>query len=405
MSIVRVKLLVFDKALNPLGVIDRFTSFFFRRSWSSPGYFEIHTDYFDRSLMRKENVILVQRIRRRGTRREVINDPATSGRIITVTDSRESGRSVTISGKGLLTLADERITIPPEGQSHQVLKGRHAYVLYKLVDSHMRTPEDYKRRFAQLATTETADNLYGRDFEFSTRLKPLLGELESICAESMLGQVINLDYKNKRYLYEVRMGRDLTSDQSENPRVIFSENRGNVLRHTVTDSDEHYKTTAYVAGQGEGADREIVTVGGDAFGIDRRELYVDARDVGPDGAAVSLEDRGKLKLAEHKSVLALESEVDGFSYLEDWNLGDFVTVINEDHGIKQDMQITEVQETYETAKATVEVTFGEPIKSVIKKIEATTNIPVIEHKDTKDFWTDETFKTDAKDGSVWIRTY
>ena len=57
-----------------------------------------------------------------------------------------------------------------------------------------------------------------------------------------------------------------------------------------------YKNCAIVAGQGEGANREIVIVNDNLSGQDRKELFVDARDI-EDGT--NLADRGKSKLAEN----------------------------------------------------------------------------------------------------------
>src|SRR5699024_553894 len=85
------------------------------------------------------------------------------------------------------------------------------------------------------------------------------------------------------------------------------------------ESELDYKNFAVVAGQGEGADRRIVTVG-DAVGKDRRVLFVDARDVEEETdeedpqpipvheIAERLRNRGKQKLAEYEQEIYLEGQ-------------------------------------------------------------------------------------------------
>ena len=60
--------------------------------------------------------------------------------------------------------------------------------------------------------------------------------------------------------------------------------------------DGDYANVAVVQGAGEGENRATVTVGlTDATGADRRELYVDARDVQPD------EEKGETNKSEATS--------------------------------------------------------------------------------------------------------
>ncbi|MDQ9752222.1 hypothetical protein RFZ03_16400, partial [Acinetobacter baumannii] len=78
-------------------------------------------------------------------------------------------------------------------------------------------------------------------------------------------------------------------------------------REYISDISE-YKNTAITAGQGEGADRKIHIEGEENAGIDRYELFVDARDIEKEE---QLPDRGKSKLAECVEVNSYSSAVDG----------------------------------------------------------------------------------------------
>ena len=93
-----------------------------------------------------------------------------------------------------------------------------------------------------------------------------------------------------------------------------------------------------VGGEGEGADRRYTTVGGGS-GLNRRELFTDARDissnVGSDDALTDaeymaqLQQRGKEKLAENVSITSFEGETETtimFQYGKDFFNGDIVQI-------------------------------------------------------------------------------
>lgn len=78
-----------------------------------------------------------------------------------------------------------------------------------------------------------------------------------------------------------------------------------------------------MAGQGEGADREIVMLGSDATGLDKHVIFVDARDI--ENASV-LPARGENKLIEHQRIISFQSEVlphGPFQYEKDWDCGGY----------------------------------------------------------------------------------
>lgn len=150
------------------------------------------------------------------------------------------------------------------------------------------------------------------------------------------------------------------------------------------DSDLNHKNTAYIAGQGEGVDRRVVVLG-QASGLARKELFVDARDVleetDVEGEVpvprplneiiADLINRGKQKLAELIQETFLEAQImthSTFKYEKDWDLGDVVTVQYKDWGVTLDARITEVKEIYEADGVQIEATFGNSRPTLISKI-------------------------------------
>lgn len=169
-------------------------------------------------------------------------------------------------------------------------------------------------------------------------------------------------------MFDTYSGRDLTAGQTISPPVNFSPEFGNIHVQEFIDSLIDFGNYAFVAGQGEGAEREIVTVGGETSGLDKHVIFVDARDV---DNAPDLFSRGEAKLAERQRVLSFQSEVltvGPFVYQQDWEVGDLVTVQNKSWGLTMDSRVTEVEEIYEAGGFRLNVTFGYNLPSLSKKL-------------------------------------
>lgn len=73
-------------------------------------------------------------------------------------------------------------------------------------------------------------------------------------------------------------GVDRSDDRSANYSGVFGDRAGNLTEISFEDDASNYKNVAIVGGAGEGADR-VVRIVGSASGDDRRELWVDAKDL------------------------------------------------------------------------------------------------------------------------------
>ena len=177
----------------------------------------------------------------------------------------------------------------------------------------------------------------------------------------------------KKMTFETYKGIDRTTQQGENPRVIFSESYNNLNRAKHNYSDETYKTKIVVGGAGDGPDRIYVTVGGGS-GFDLREMFLDAKDINKDDFPThaayleALRVRGKEAMAQNAIVENFEAEVEAdinFTYGVDWDLGDVVTVNKKKWNKILDLRITEAREVYEYGGMYVVPTFGEALPTVI----------------------------------------
>ncbi len=165
-------------------------------------------------------------------------------------------------------------------------------------------------------------------------------------------------------------GRNLTAAQSERNPVIFSPDFDNIEAQEYIDSEIGYKNFAYVGGQGEGEMRTIEQVG-TSTGLDRREMFIDARDLDDQSTLI---DRGVQKLQELDMIESLEANIltyGPFIYEKDWDLGDIVTIQNKKWNVTLDARVTEIREVYESSlpgNFKLEVTFGNSSPTLIDKV-------------------------------------
>ena len=194
------------------------------------------------------------------------------------------------------------------------------------------------------------------------------------------------DFEENILTFEVWAGLDRTDDQEVNSPATFSNAFYNV-KNVVYDRDASTVANfAYVAGEGEDADRVIVEVDARTDATqERREIFVDARDLqktykdssGTERTysnaqyAALLRQRGLEKLDEYAQVEVVNSDIDASAnlvYMEDFDLGDLCTYQNQDVGIETVKRITEIQEVYEGSKVTLNITFGNDESTSITRI-------------------------------------
>jgi hypothetical protein len=335
--------------LSFLTSIKAYSSFYFERNLTMPGEFQIvlgikYAEYF------KEDYYIYL------SRKKAF--------IIEIVIEDEKKNTITVKGKDVKSILNRRITIPPTGQAYQTLTANGETLIKNLVNLNCINPVDASRVIPGLVMA--ANQNRGETALWNSRYKNLTKEAENIATLTGLGWTVEVDQVNRQLIFDVVKGVDRSHGQSINSPVTFSKkfkNMKNALRSVNTGN---YKNYAYVAGQGEGAAREVVTVtnGDDISGLKRRELVVDARDL---STTDGLYSRGNTKLTETVIVKSSEMEItnNNFIYEEDWDLGDIVTVQTSTGYESQ--QVTEIREIYESAE-TIEITTGNPSKTVAAKI-------------------------------------
>ncbi|MBD7912010.1 siphovirus ReqiPepy6 Gp37-like family protein [Clostridium cibarium] len=358
---------IFDKNINFLGEVDDFTSLFFIRKWDTYGEFEFHLTNIDKDLIKIGNIIMIN------------NDENKVGIIEYIEINEEDSDDIKVKGYSLLYMLTFRVTVPPENcDVHSFNDMSVEKIMASLIKRNaIESSNGNNERIIGNLTLQNLD--YNGHEEagniiktFETKYANLCDELTKLSKTRGLGITIDLDYLNKKFVFRILEGRDLTVSQRGNSPAIFSVEYDNVKKQNYIENKIGFKNCAYVAKSKSAEEKDIDVVYDDDIGIvkglDRREILIDG---GNSGFKDQLDALGKEKLKEKKQELkTYECEVNPEGYKDTWDLGDKVTTISKRYGFNFDNRVSEVKEVYESNTIKIEPTFGtlQPtVLEVVKK--------------------------------------
>lgn len=348
---------ILSKELNLLGEVDNYLSFSFTRKYYTYGEFQLVTNIKVKNADKLDVGNLVM----------IAKDEFKTGVIrhkeIKINEAGEE--ILTVKGFSLSHFLTQRITIPPTNQAQDTIEGNAEAVIKHLV----------KRNCLDIPGMEfpnffISPNLNrGQNIKWSSRYKNLAEELEKISRLTDISFLIYPDFELNTYIFDIYKGRNFSASQNIHPPAIFSSKFDNVKSEDYTDSLLDFGNYAIVAGQGEGASREILMMGDESVsGFDKSVIFVDARDL---EEGIDLPARGATKLKEHQRITSFNAEIltnGPFEYERDWDLGDIVTVQNKEWNVEVDSRITEVTEIYEAGGFRLNVVFGDGPLTLGQKI-------------------------------------
>lgn len=352
-----MELWIYSDAFALLGVVDQASSIIWANRYRQCGDFEIYVAATDK--MRELLFFDMTRADRFVVRRD--DDMAGIIEKAEIVIDEERGDYLRVTGRCLRSIYARRIV-----WSQTVLTGTVENGLRQLVTDALISDIDAGRKYAPLRLA--APHGYSGSMEKQLTGAVLLDALEEICAAHNYGMKITMDTREGTMTADFYRGTDRTAGQSENPRVIFSEQYGNLLGTNHTRDVTGYKTVALVAGEGEGTARRrslVYRLPKDT-GLRRREMYVDARDISSNDGEIEqseyaklLIERGLANLTEAAAVESMTGSIMPRQYVygRDYFLGDMVTVIDK-YGSMADTQVLEIIESWDESGYIATPTFG-----------------------------------------------
>lgn len=254
---------------------------------------------------------------------------------ISITSDVENGNYLTITGRSLESLLERRIV-----WGQKVLTGNLQDAIETLLNESIISPSITERKIDNFIFQESTDTkITGLTIDAQFTGDNLYSVVKSLCEENNIGFRILLNDTNQ-FVFSLYSGVDRSYAQTENPYVVFSPNFENIINSNYYSSKANLKNVTLVAGEGEGTSRKTAIIGSES-GINRRELFTDARDISSDTESGTLTDaeytakleaRGSKKLTEYTAKTAFEGKVEAnqlFKYGEDFFIGDIVQIANE----------------------------------------------------------------------------
>ena len=357
-----------------IGGINHFTSLIWPDKFNGYATFELNAPVTpeNKMLLKKDNIIWCG------------GDNAAKIEIITAEINENGEKMFNVKGRTLEQLLTTRVILGTYN-----CKSKHtSTAMYEIVDSQCVNPVDEYRKIPYLECA--VDEQLGKMISFQKTGGEVYESLESIANDSDLGFDVLFRPKEKKLIFKVTEGIDRTVLQQSNNSsnfVIFSTEFEDILSSSYYMNNEDIKTLAYVAGEGEGAERKRIISGNNASkGLERKELYIDARDLQSeiyhdDGSTTTmtdddyydlLNDRGMEKLAECNFIESFEAKMRvigdiQYKYGVDYFKGDKVIIQDEELGIQVIAKIVEVNECFDD-EYELEIMFGYSYPTIIEKL-------------------------------------
>lgn len=162
-----------------------------------------------------------------------------------------------------------------------------------------------------------------------------------------------------------KSGKDLLFEcykPVQNLNARFSPDYGNMGQPSFTLSTLDYKNAALIVGGGQPEERVSVSIG-DAAGADRREMFVSAADL-VRGTDESQQDYQERLRARGRTLLAAQTKTQALSFAmttEDIQLGDLVLARVPELGITAQVRVTRITETSQKNSILREAGLGTPV--------------------------------------------
>ncbi|MGB4610918.1 MAG: hypothetical protein WBH77_09900 [Saccharofermentanales bacterium] len=302
-------------------IIDQFKSLILQENFLRPNSFSLVLNFKYKYIIKPDTYFLIE------------------NKFYYVDRVESDGLNIRIAGKGLAQLADRQII------KGTFIKSAKPTIICKELCNNYVTYFDNQCIVSSPDITET--------IQYQKSYGNILEEVTNLCLTYDFGFVeepTNLLMPSCKLIFH--SGNDVSAN------VEFSVFNDNLIAENYENINYNYKNVAYVYGEGEGTARKNVIVNDHITGLNRRELYVDARDLQQgnltDAAYLNLlRMRGRQKLAEYQKSFKIEGFIDIndelFKYGIDYKVGDFISVNSKKFNLKRKQRLISMVRTWDRA--------------------------------------------------------
>lgn len=342
--------IILNTNFEKIGMIEDYTSFIWTARYYTPGDFEIAAPLNLQNLnfLRCNNYVM----------RETDENAGVIESVEFIQDS-DGSEMIIAKGRFLSAILSRRIIADMTSINNLTVPN----AIRKFINDAIITPSVSDRRINNFSFSDLSGATDRVTIQHTGT--NLLEAVNDLCLTYKIGHKTLLNGGN--FVFTLYSGVDRSLNQSVNPRVIFSRDYDNLNTSDYLVNCADKITDVLTAGEGEGSARKTAWAAKTTnAGLDRYEAYKDARNTSTDGGTISdtvyldqLRAEGLESVTEYSEAFSGNVFFDNIKYRVDVNLGDIVTIINNDWGIGINTRIVEVIESVnESGEYEIMPTFG-----------------------------------------------
>ena len=341
--------IILDQTFRKITEIDDYISFIWTRRYYAPGDFELCADISKIEYLQIGNY--VQRL----------NDPeAMIIEKIEIQRSEEAQEMIIASGRSLSSILERRV-ISTQNQ----ITGLVTDSILTLISDNVINPDLQERKISNFDSRNTSQSTAEIDAQYLG--ENLLETIADLCKTFAIGFKCSLDSHYGKFKFDLYDGIDRSLNQSENERVIFSDEFDNLVNCDYVKSIEGYATDVLVGGEGGGTGRTMVWSSKNSqYELHRFEKFLDASSAVTNDHIITqetyekqLEGLGLAEVTEYTTAFSGEVNFDSVNFGIDMGVGDIVTIENRKWGMYVNTRILEVIESVgEDGAYSIIPTFG-----------------------------------------------
>lgn len=340
-----------DENTELLGIVDTAKSIIWHSVYFGVGDFEIYAEASPEVVALLQDGNLVTR-----------PDDLEVGIIekINIENDQNDGRMITAAGRFAKSILERRLIYNLSGSVNTptILRGNVETEVRRIVkENAIACPFDSRRNIPLLALGDVAGlpqiivDENGAAAQKQVSYENLLIYTDELLQEYGMGSTVILDEDAHKLRYVIYAGIDRSWDNAAgNDPIIFSKEFDNLAGSSYAYDATTEKNVALIGGAGEDVKRFYSLIAGEQQGLQRREMWVDAKSINrtykdendeeqtysDDEYRAMLDAAGRQQLGTHTAQETFDAPVDlqnsQWKYNRDYSLGDIVTTQDDDIG-------------------------------------------------------------------------
>lgn len=381
-----MELRIYNKKLEPMGVVDEIITLIWQIRYFDVGVCKLLAPATEVNIKKivKGNIVT-----KHNTIPDYTDDEGNEWRrafeisYVKITKNNKGQEQIEAQGFMISRWLSKRVVM------QQIVKiGTRQEVINSLIDKNCGELAPETRRFPQFEKIRQK-NYGGTSTKYSNEPYVDLGlEVKTVAQSGKLGYDILINEKTKRYGFYLYKGRDLTSGNNDgNDPCIFAREFDNVEEQEYESCCENLKNFIVIQGKAGEAETEAPVVmkgSGLESGLELQEVFYKSdierkytndegtqEEIPIDVYKEQLYTKADDELSGYEETINFSSDINlksSMKYKSDYDVGDRVTCLEHRWGIVLNARITEITETYQQGKETLEATFGQSEPSLLEKI-------------------------------------